>query len=136
VDILYQAKGKLHYSTSNGYKLIVECEQDIADMYRALVPKYYYLQRQRYPAHITVVRSYKEIPLNMEPWGKYDGEVIEYYYEPFIRIGTAYMWLNILCKRLEEIRYELGLPIRSEYTQPPEGFSKYFHMTIGNIKTT
>lgn len=134
--MLYQAKGKLHYSNSHGYKLVVECEQDIADMYRALVPKYYYLQRQRYPAHITVVRSYKEVPLNMEPWGKYDGEVIEYYYESFIRIGTAYMWLNVLCNRLEEIRYELGLPIRSEYTQPPEGFSKYFHMTIGNIKTT
>jgi hypothetical protein len=28
----------------------------------------------------------------------------------------------------------LGLPVSSEYTLPPEGFVKCFHMTIGNFK--
>jgi len=133
---MYPSTGRLHYDldTEGYHRLAVQCDQGLADCYRSLIPKYYNAKRPRYPAHITVVRSYKEIPPNLEPWGKYQGEKIEWFYEPVIRMGTTYFWLNALCNRLEDIRIELGLPVRSEYTRPPEGFRKYFHMTIANMK--
>ena len=116
----------------NSYKLIVEADQGISDFYRALIPKYYYAKPQKYPAHISVVR--KEVPVNLENWGKYEGEKIEFFYQSYIHIGTVYFWLNVFCCRLEEIRLELGLPVDSPYTLPPEGFNKCYHMTIGNKK--
>lgn len=131
---LYSSSGVLRYSISGGYKLVVEIQDDLAIYYRSLIPKYLNVNKTRYSPHITVVRSYKEIPKNLEYWGKYEGEVIEFFYEPIIRQGKVYFWLNILCKRLEEIRQELGLEVTSIYTRPPEGFEKYFHMTIGNTK--
>lgn len=132
---MHSSVGTLDYSiVDGGYRLVVQCDQGISDMYRSLIPKYYTVNRPRWPAHITVVRSYQETPTNLTAWGKYQGEQVEWFYEPHIRMGRQYFWLNTLCTRLEDIRVELGLPIRSEYTQPPEGFKKYFHMTIANQK--
>lgn len=127
---MFSSKGPLRYNSN--YKLIVEVDQDLSDYYRSLIPKWLPVQQQRWPAHISVIR--KEIPLNLDYWGKYEGEEVEFYYDPIIQYGTVYYWLNVFCKRLEEIRVELGLPISSEYTRPPDCFEKVFHMTLGNKK--
>lgn len=133
MDSLYRATGFLKYSIDNsGYKLIAEIEQDLADYYRSLIPKYLYVNRQRYHAHISIVR--REDPPNKEFWGKYQDEEIEFLYDPDIKRGKVYYWLNCFCKRLEEIRIELGLPVSSPYTRPPDGFYKCFHVSIGNVK--
>jgi len=87
-----------------------------------------------YPPHITVVRVHKEKVPNKEYWDKYAGEEIEFSYSPIVHEGSVYYWLNVFCVRLEEIRRELGLSVVSEYTLPPEGFIKCFHMTLGNKK--
>lgn len=129
---MISSTGTLRYG--DNWKLIVQCDQAIANYYRSLVPKYYDIQGTRYPAHITVVRTEKEIPTITEPWGKYEGQEIEFFYDPEVKMGKIYFWLNIWCKRLEEIRVELGLPNRSEFTLPPVPFTKCFHMTIGNSK--
>jgi hypothetical protein len=42
--------------------------------------------------------------------------------------------LNVFSVRLEEIRAELGLPVDAPFHQPPVGFKKTFHITIGNLK--
>lgn len=134
-DKLCTSTGTLRYSFNDGYKLIVEVDQGISDYYRSLIPKYIVANPPRYPAHITVVRSYKETPTNLEPWGKYEGEKVEFFYDPEIKSGRVFHWLNAFCKRLEDIRLELGLPVVSEYTLPPEGFVKCFHITVANQKS-
>ncbi len=130
---MFSSTGTLSYG--EGYKLVVSCDQELADYYRSLIPKYYDVQRGRYPAHVTVVRTGKEMPIILENWGKYQGEEIDFLYDPTMRMGEIYFWLNIWCKRLEEIRVELGLSNRSMYTLPPDcPFAKCFHMTVANCK--
>ena len=132
-DVLYPSIGTFQYSCHDGnYKAIVRADQSISDYYRALIPKYYYVAPQMYPAHISVVR--KEVPPNKDAWGKRTGERIEFFYSPMIQHGEVYWWLNVFCKRLEEIRTELGLPVTSPYTRPPGTFEKVFHLTIANNK--
>jgi len=129
---LYQAKGVLRYS--EGFRLVVEVDQELANYYRSMIPKWKVVNRQMYPAHVTVVRGQKETPPNTEPWERYQGELVEYTYSPIVHEGTVYYWLNVFSTRLEEVRRELGLPVHSEYTLPPGGFTRCFHMTLGNKK--
>lgn len=128
---LYESVGILRYSTEPS-NLRVVVDPAIADYYRALIPKYIRTNRQMYPAHVSVVR--KEIIPNVDFWGKYEGEEVLFYYSNTVNSGQVYYWINVFCKRLEEIRLELGLPVSSPYTLPPEGFHKCFHCTIGNAK--
>ena len=129
---MFSSTGTFRYQEN--YRLVVEVDQDLADYYRSLIPKWMPSQRPRWPAHITVVRAEKEIPPDLSSWGKYEGVPVKFFYEPRIYCGKIYYWLNIFCKRLEEIRAETGLSVTSQYTLPPEGFDKVFHMTIANKK--
>jgi hypothetical protein len=136
--MLHTSKGTLKYH-NEPYKLILEVDQGIGDFYRSLIPKYMPAKKPLYPTHVTVVRGGKdglviEYPIHLEFWGKYEGEEVEYHYDPIVQCGTVYYWLNVFCKRLEDIRVELGMSVNSPYTLPPEGFLKCFHMTIGNKK--
>lgn len=132
--MMFEATGRLRYDIHPkvGHKLIVEVDPAIGPYYRSLVPKYIPIKPQLYPSHISVVRH--EIPPNLEFWGKYEGEVIPFCYDNYIHNGKVYYWLNAFSKRLEEIRLELGLPVDSPYTRPPDGLAKTFHITIGNLK--
>ena len=114
--------------------MIVSVDPELARFYRSLIPESYPVQKPRWPAHCTVVRSGKEKPVHMEHWGKYQGEIIEFHYDPEIRIDNVYYWLNVWCDRLVEIRTELGLPPKSRWTLPPSGGHQCFHITIGNKK--
>lgn len=131
--IFYQSSGTLHYSTirDGTYKLIVDVDQGIADFYRKLVPKARYVQRQGFPAHISVVRKITE--LNTEVWGKYENEVVDFLYNPTIDWCTVYYWINAYSARLEQIREELNLPVYDS-VGVPEGCRQAFHITIGNLK--
>lgn len=128
---LYKSTGVLRYSQT-GLNLRVDIDQAIVEYYRALVPKWIPLNRQAFRAHISVVR-HEDVP-NMELWRRHEGERIEFHYIPYVHHGKVYYWLNAFCTRLEEIRLELGLPVSSQYTLPPEGWVKCFHITIGNLK--
>ena len=81
---------------------------------------------------ISLVR--KEIPKNLDAWGKYEGKKIEFKYSPDIQCDERYWWLNVYSKTLENIREELGLPVGSRYTRPPDGHEHVFHVTIANRK--
>jgi hypothetical protein len=132
--ILRRATGPLRYyrGSQGGYKLIVEVDQAIADFHRSLIPKYFWVQPPMYPAHISVVR--KEVPLASETWGRYEGEEVEFFYEPTVHSTHVYFWLNAFSRRLEEVRAELGLSVDAPFLQPPAGFTKTFHITLGNTK--
>lgn len=130
---LFWSSGKLKYSIDNsGYKLNVLVDPGIVDYYLALMPKYISLRRQMYPPHVSVVR--KETPPNLSFWGKYEGENVDFAYTNIVYSGKVYYWLNVFSHRLEEIRLELGLPVSTLYTRPPETFIKVFHITLGNCK--
>lgn len=130
----FSSSGTLHYE-ENPYKLIVRVDPELSRYYRSLCPKWMKVSPQKYPAHISVVR--KEVPSNLEHWKKYQGNTIKFLYLPYVyggENGEVYFWLNVFCKELEKIRTELGLSVSSEWTRPPNGFDKCFHLTIGNCK--
>lgn len=129
---MYKSIGYLNYHHS--YWLTLEVDQGIADFYRALIPKYMYPQQQKYPAHITIIRPERELPKNLGFWGKYHKQSVEFYYDPEIIVGQKFFWLNAFSTRLEEVRGELGLPIVDGYREAPEGFNKFFHLTVANRK--
>jgi hypothetical protein len=138
---MFESQGKLHYSIGEYHKLIVQIDPEIVRYYRSMMPKYVQSQPQMYRPHISVIRhddpkwwQLKRRWRFWRHWGKYEGELIKFNYDGVVHEGTVYYWLNCFCSRLEEIRVELGLPIHSQYTQPPEGFTKVFHCTIGNKK--
>lgn len=132
--MLYKSIGTIQYSIDSkvGYRLVLNCDQGISNYYRNLIPKYYYVNGLRFPAHVSIIRHEK--PWILENWEKRQGEEIEYYYDNDIKFGNLFAWLNVFSKDLEEIRVELGLKIQTQYTVPPPGFKKTFHMSIGNFK--
>jgi len=133
--LLHKSKGTLRYSHAGdaGFKLVLEVDPGIASFCRAMIPKHITLNPQRYAPHISVVRH--EHNVNMEHWGKYEGQEVEFEYTNYIHNGSVYWWINAFSNRLEEIRTELGLYIHDKYTQPPEGYKKCFHITLGNCKS-
>ena len=131
---LHKSVGILKYSYTKeyGYKLILTVDQGIALFYRWLIPFWKVANPQRYPAHISLVR--KEIPKNLAVWGRHEGRRITFSYSPDIQCDEKYWWLNVYSKELEDIRAELGLPVGSKYTRPPDGYEHPFHITIANRK--
>lgn len=131
---IYQSRGVLHYEQSEGfYKLEVRVDPSLALFYRALIPKAMGVTGQRYHPHISVVRN--EIPSNLELWGSNEGLSVEFDYDTDIKNDTKYWWLNVFSAKLEAIREELGLQVRSPYTKPLAGFRHTFHITLGNTKS-
>jgi hypothetical protein len=132
--MLHSSKGPLRYSHAKnaGFKLILEVDPDLAYFDRAMIPKHISINPQKYAPHISVVRN--EHCVNMEYWGKYEGEQIEFKYSNYIHNGEVYWWINAFSAKLEEIRIELGLPVSSLYTIPPNGYLKCFHITLANSK--
>lgn len=127
---MFTTTGILQYGP--GLRAVVWADQGIADLYRSLIPKYYYAAPQMYPAHITVVRLKKESAKNMDVWSKYEGEVIPFQYENEIRFDGTYFYLNVQSDRIGDIREELGLP-RFRFGDLGADNCCY-HITIGNVK--
>ena len=104
-------------------------DRGLIDYYRSLIPKTHYVQPQKYPPHITIVRQKIEASPKKENWGKYEGmEIILYYDNRICYNYDLYYWLNAKSPQIEAIRIELGLPV---YRVP---FNSY-HITIGNKKS-
>lgn len=120
---MFRSTGILRYSPN--LWLVVDVDQGMADFYRWLITRYIPINRQKYPAHISVVR--REKPTNIEVWNKYEGHEIEFEYSPEVTHDETYYWLDVKCDRLKEIRMELGLPACTTWRNQ-------FHITIGNIK--
>lgn len=107
-------------------KAVVWVDQGISDYYHSLIPKYYYVRRQMYSAHITMVRNNIETP-DLKFWNLYQNEQITFFYSNSIKYDGVYFYLDAKSPRMEEIRLELGLP-RFRFD------GKEFHITIGNTK--
>lgn len=134
--MLFTSTGTLRYSIEPnvGHKLIVMIDPQLTEYYFSLIPKYLHVRRQAHHPHISVVR--KESP-NLASWKIYASatrnEIVTFQYENYLYCNHVYYWLNVYCKRLEEIRRELGLPLVSDITRSPNGVHR-FHSTVGNVK--
>lgn len=129
-----KSTGTLHYSIEPdvGHKLVATLDDPfITVLARHLVPRYLNVKPQRWPPHISVIR--KQTPVNLEAWGKYEGERVEFEYDDFIYNDETYFWYRAYCQRLIEIRNELGLEDYSWAARGPDNFPS-FHITIGNTK--
>ena len=121
---MYTSTGTLQYFKTWAVLMV---DPDLGRYYRSFIPKHISWQVPMYPMHVTAVREAKETPKNLQFWRKYDGERIEFTYDPDIHIESVYIWLRVYCDRLSEIRRELGLP---------QFFDRFreFHITIANRK--
>lgn len=130
IVVLHESTGVLRYG--DNWRLVLEIEQELADYYRSLIPRYYGVVRPGYRAHVTVVRPEKEIPPDHSCWGQYEGLVVPFQYSSEIRTCETkrFFWLDVYCRQLELIRLELGLSVRRMFNDPTLGCWKCFHCTI------
>lgn len=97
---------------------------DLARYYLSLIPKYYYVKSQMYPAHITIVRKDVETA-DLTRCGA--SGIIQIEYSSDIQTNGIYWWLDVWSDDIIQIRRNLGL---CDYRL---GFDRY-HLTIGNCK--
>lgn len=129
--MIYSSTAIVKYENHKVYALV---DQQISDYYRSLIPKYIYVQPQRYKAHITIVRSGKERVPNMIFWGKYEGVIINFEYNSEIKSDLRYFWLDVFSNDIGNIREELGLErFRNDLAFGGIKRTSY-HITIGNKK--
>jgi len=127
---MWENEGRLEYGP--GLKAVIWADQGISDLYRKLIPKYYYAKPQLYPAHITVVRLGRETAKNMKVWNRYNGELVPFSYDSTVNFDGIYFYLNVQSERIGDIREELGLP---RFRFGDLGAQKRcYHLTVANVK--
>lgn len=130
---MYQSKGTLRYSPkltgerNEKWWLILDCDPGIGSYYRHLFKAGHYgckkLQAPSWAEHITVVRN--EEPPIKNPWEKHDKKEVEFTYTTdYFGTDGIYVWLDVECEELLDIREALGLPRNPIYP---------LHLTIGNV---
>lgn len=129
---MYSSTGQIRYR--EGLWVTAYIDQELADYYLSLIPKYYRVKKPRWEAHVTVVRPEDEPKNVRENWGKHNNEIVEFIYDPTLQEERGIWWFNLWCKIMEQIRLELDLSIKSRITRPPwPGYNKCFHCTVGTI---
>ena len=121
-NMLVKYQGKLRYGNRH---VVVDLDKEFGDYYYSLIPKYREVQKQKYPSHITVVRSF-EIP-DRKNWGFWDGKIIRFKYDNTIQFNGLYYYLDVWGGVIGFVRKVLGL---KRYRS---GKDRY-HITIGNVK--
>ncbi len=121
----FETQGTLTYGP--GIRAAIRVDQQVSNFYRSMIPKYYCVNGQRHPAHITVVRIGLERPPNMDVWEKYQGMSVKFEYSNVIERDGVYWFLRCRSEQIESIRQELGL---RKYFDRKKGY----HLTLGNTK--
>lgn len=124
---MFTGYGKLHYRNN---WLIIGVDESICHYYRKLISyqnRSLRFNRPKYPAHVTVIAGKHEIIKDKykDLWNKYQDEIVEFLYDSEIVIDRQYFWLRVECKRIEDIREELGLTRKIPVP---------WHLTIANTK--
>jgi hypothetical protein len=120
--MLYKAKGRVQVYDSY---IVAYINPDIVRFYKSLIPKWIYVNRQKYDAHITIVRKDAETIPNKENQPLVDGKTVWFYYDTQIKTCGTYYWMNVYSRDIEQIRISLGLS-KCRFD--------CFHITLGNIK--
>lgn len=127
---MHHGTGVIQYGP--GTRIVVWIDLEIANYYRSLIPKAYYVSPQKYRPHITVVRPKFEKIKNMKFWKAYNGKSISFTYEGKTYFDKTYFYLDVQSHEIGDIREELGL---TRYRLSELGASRgCYHITIGNVK--
>ena len=121
--MFFKSSGKVWYG--NNYA-VVWVDDQIAQYYRAILPKYLEINPPKYPAHITVCR--RDIEIAKNNWLFRNGQTVKFIYRAQLYYDELYVWLECWSNEIAQIRKELGLPVfRHDFNS--------YHITIGNFKT-
>jgi hypothetical protein len=121
---MFESYGRLAYKNT---WVVLECGRGIIDYYKYWVEfkKNFKLNTPLHGAHVTVVAGkYEDVSFHPS-WKKYDGQIIKFQYDGFIKDDGSYFWIEVKSEELERIRRELGLTSTPKWP---------FHLTIGNLK--
>lgn len=124
---MFNGGGHLLYYPS--WWLIVKVDEDVCRYYRNLI--HYHnrplrLNPSKHGAHITVIAGKYEKPDREHEylWNRYQGQKVSFTYDPTIQTNGDYFWMTVECKKIEEIRAEMGLTPKILHP---------WHLTVGNI---
>ena len=116
--------------------IVVNTDSEICRYYRWWVYRRYMLELQKpsWGAHVSVLRGGKPAGDKMHLWKKYQGEKIEFEYEPIIRHSgdttrgdrpDVFWFVDVWSDRMNEIRAELG------FTNVFRDQPIKYHLTVG-----
>jgi len=131
MDFPIQSEGLLQASYEKGlYRIALDVDPGIAEVARALLPKYIRAQKPKYAPHMSVVRQEEPLPLG---WTRFQGETVNFMYSTEVFFDETYYWLAAESPRLRAIRIELGLEELGWCCRPPDQ-ADWFHITFANRK--
>ncbi len=134
--------GTLRYSPKNNgsldrrnggstkWWLVMDADPDIGAYYRHMFYMFRHkverISRPTWHSHISVIRNEKPLDDFVHLWEKYEGQQIEFDYDPTKAQGdNTYVWLPVVCEAALDLRVELGLSRDPFFA---------LHLTIGNFK--
>lgn len=126
---MFKSSGAIIYYPN--FWAVIYVDQNISNYYNHWVYLHYFkkINKQKYPAHITVVygEKYNDIPTleQNKPWGYNAGEEIEFEYTNEIFYDEPFWKIPVICPKIDEIRKNVGLKVL---------FCDK-HITIGNEKS-
>lgn len=124
---VFKSTGRLSYRKKNWITIWVDDE--ISRYYRSTIVtpgEHKMIGRPMYRTHITVVNGRHEPDACLHSaWGKYEGELVHFTYTGLVNFAKGKWFLKCRCKRMGDIREELGLP-RIFANRPP-------HITIARV---
>ncbi len=122
--------GTLYYHNHRGIsKIIVVPDDDLVERYRKKVVDAKLAELNFLP-HIAISKG-ELSTINLPPeWGKYDGRVYHFRYDPYIRNNGTIWWLNIHSSEFILLRMSMSLKPYNFLTKPPNG-DECFHLMIG-----
>ena len=130
--MLFVGSGKVNFFYDRRV-CVVEIDQQLVNYYYALIPKYYNKKRQKYSAHITIIRKWEFDYLEYsDSEAEEKGQNIHncplfFLYQGLIYFDKPYFYLKCWSWQIGQIRKSFGL---KEFR---DGFDCY-HITVGNVK--
>lgn len=122
MNSLARTSGAVQY---RGLSCVLELSKDFGDYYYSLIPKYKNAHKQKYNAHVTIVREFEQRN-NLFSKGIYQNYIFHIDYSPDIWYASPYFFLECWSPQIEDLRGLYGLR--------PYRFDDCYHITIGNTK--
>lgn len=127
---MYSSRAKIWYNPSSPNTVyrkwwaVLLIPKNIVFYYQSMILKEtgVKLATSSWGPHISFIRG--EPPPYEEFWKVYNGEIVDFFYYPPCIPGNTHWTIPVQCKRLEDIRTELGLEPRPSID---------FHITVGKI---
>ena len=129
-QVLLKARGTIRVDSSKS-RIVVEMGSDILDYYHFFISKTYWIRLQKplHGAHISIALASKHKKVNWQRAEYYDGEEIEFEYDPYLirggyTKGFIMFYLKVYSEAIDKIKKELNIV-------DSEGY-RGLHLTIGN----